>query len=64
MKRFARPAVVGAALAAIGLAALTASAKTEPKKGPPLRYAHDYAQAIQEAKERNCVLFVSLHAEH
>ncbi len=56
-------AVLGA-LAFAGVAALPAAAKTDAKKGPPLRYQHSYPAAIQEAKERNCVLFVSIHAEH
>ena len=53
-----------AALAAVTLA-LPASAKTDPKKDAVhVRWAHTYAAAIAEAKERNCVLFVSIHGEH
>lgn len=57
------PFVALTALALLGAAALPASAKSD-KKGPPLRYQHTYAGAIEEAKERNCVVFVSIHAEH
>jgi hypothetical protein len=51
------------------LAALPASAKTETKAGPKKepshpRWAHSYVAALEEAKERGCVTFVTLHAEH
>ena len=51
------------------LAALPASAKTDPKAGPKKepahpRWAHTYAAALEEAKDRGCVTFVTLHAEH
>jgi hypothetical protein len=57
----------GALLAAVAATAgaLPASAKTDPKKDAAhVRWAHTYAGAIAEAKERNCVLFVTIHAEH
>ena len=55
--------VLGAsALAA--LAALPAVAKTDPKKGPTLRWSHTYAAALEEAKVRGAVVFATFHAEH
>lgn len=48
------------------LAALPAVAKTEAKKkdGPAIRWSHTYAAALDEAKERGCVVFATFHAEH
>jgi hypothetical protein len=48
------------------LAALPAAAKTDPKKkdGPAIRWSHTYAAALEEAKERGCVVFATFHAEH
>lgn len=61
-------AILGFAFVAAALAALPATAadpKDKKKKdGPVLRLAHNYAGAVAEAKERNCVLFASIHAEH
>ena len=67
LMRIALAALGGAALAF--LAALPASAKTDPKAGPKKepshpRWAHSYAAALEEAKERGCVTFVTLHQEH
>jgi len=61
-----RTSLLGFALAGAALAALPVfAAGTEKKKeGPVLRLAHSTASAVAEAKERNCVLFVSIHAEH
>jgi hypothetical protein len=56
--------------AAVALAALVAvpaladSKDSNKKKGPILRWAHTYDQAVAEAKERNCVIYVTIHAEH
>ena len=58
---------LGFALAVGSLAtlpALAADTKEKKKEGPVLRLAHSYEQAVAEATERNCVLFVSIHAEH
>lgn len=45
----------------------TASAKTDDKakqpEGPHLRYAHSYAEAMAEAKERGCVIFATFHKD-
>ena len=50
---------------AVALLAGTASAKTDPKpkKPPVLRVAHSYADAMAEAKDRNCVVFATFHAD-
>lgn len=61
--------LAGSALALAGLCALPALAKTDAKDtkkkdGPVLRWAHTHKEAVDEAKERNCVLFVTIHAEH
>jgi hypothetical protein len=45
-------------------AALPASAKEDKKKGTPLRYAHAYATAMEEAKDRGCVVFANFHIDH
>jgi hypothetical protein len=45
-------------------AALPASAKDEKKKTTPLRYAHAYATALEEAKDRGCVIFANFHIDH
>ncbi len=39
-------------------------APKKKEKGPWLRWAHSHKAAVEEAKERNCVLFVTIHAEH
>ena len=59
------PAVLGAALLA-GALALPALAKTEAAKKDVAhpRWAHSYASALDEMKERGCVLLVTFHAEH
>ena len=46
------------------LATVPAFAGDKKKDKTPLRWAHTYAGALAEAKERNCVLFVTIHAEH
>ncbi|MBL9086811.1 MAG: hypothetical protein JNM10_06680 [Planctomycetia bacterium] len=56
----------GAAVALAALAVVPANAadSKDKKKGPILRWAHTYEQAAAEAKERNCVIYVTIHAEH
>lgn len=55
----------GAAVALAALAVVPASADSkDKKKGPILRWAHTYEQAAAESKERNCVIYVTIHAEH
>jgi hypothetical protein len=57
-------AVAGGALLA-GLLALPALAKTDAaKKGPSLRFAHKYADAIEEAKDRGAIIFATVHIDH
>jgi hypothetical protein len=34
------------------------------KKGPFLRYQHSYAAALEEAKDRGCVIFATFHIDH
>ena len=58
-----------AASALTVLAALPASAKTDAKAGPKKepshpRWAHTYAAALEEAKDRGSVTFVTLHSEN
>jgi hypothetical protein len=48
----------------VAVAALPAAAKDAPKKTTPLRYAHAYATALEEAKERGCVVFANFHIDH
>ncbi|MFO0932782.1 MAG: hypothetical protein U1E39_08725 [Planctomycetota bacterium] len=56
----------GAAVALAALAVVPANAadSKDKKKGPILRWAHTYEQAAAESKERNCVIYVTIHAEH
>jgi len=42
-------------------AALPAGAKE--KEPPRLRYAHSYAEAWGEAKDRNCVIVATFHGD-
>jgi hypothetical protein len=49
------------ALAFAFSAALPARAK---EKAPPrLRYAHSYAEAFEEAKDRSCVIVATFHGD-
>jgi hypothetical protein len=50
---------------ALTLLAGVASAKNDPKpkKPPVLRVAHTYADAMAEAKDRNCIVFATFHAD-
>lgn len=54
---------VGALLAFAALPAVAAGEK-DKKKGPVLRWARTYEAAVAEAKERNCLIYVTIHAEH
>ena len=65
------------ALRSLAVAALVlvtsplASAKTEPEAAakkpaadaPPIRFAHTYAQAMAEAKDRGCIVFATMHMD-
>lgn len=58
-----------AASALVAFATMPASAKTDAKsaaKKEPAhpRWAHSYTAALEDAKARGCVVFVTLHAEH
>ena len=62
------PFVKLAALAILVSLASPAVAKTDDKeaakdKGPHLRYARSYAEAMAEAKERGCVVFATFHKD-
>jgi hypothetical protein len=54
---------LGVGLVALG-ASLPVAAKDEKKKTTPLRYAHAYATAMEEAKDRGCVVFANFHIDH
>ena len=54
------------ALGAVALAiacAVPAAAKDDKKK-TPLRYAHAYEAAMEEARDRGCVVFANFHIDH
>lgn len=53
----------GALLALAAVPAVAAGEK-DKKKGPVLRWARSYEVAVAEAKERNCLIYVTIHAEH
>ena len=58
------PVAFGSALLA-GALCLPALAKTDPKKeSVQPRWAHSYKAAIEEMKERGCVVLATFHAEH
>jgi hypothetical protein len=45
-----------------------ADPKTDPKAkeayaGPRLRWAHSYAEALAEARDRGCVVFATFHGD-
>lgn len=48
------------------LSALPAAARSDAKSKnePALRYQHTYAQAVEEAKQRGCVIFATFHIDH
>jgi hypothetical protein len=51
-------------LAAVAAAVAVPAAAKEKKKGAAtLRYARSYAEAIAEAKDRNCVVFATFHSD-
>ena len=57
----------GAVAAAALLLAMPASAKTEATKAkdaPHCQWRHSYAAALEEAKDRNCVIFATMHIDH
>lgn len=59
-------AASGLALAAIVIS-LPAAAKSAAGKGKEearLRWAHSYPAAVEEAKERGCVVFATFHIDH
>ncbi len=62
------PLLAAAALACAALLvfpALAADKKEAPKdKGPAVRYQHTYEAALQEAKERGCVILAFFHIDH
>ena len=66
MKPFILRAAVGACLLSLVAFSGTASAKTDETKtvsSVHLRYAHSYAEAMSEAKERGCVVFATIHED-
>ena len=64
--RISRAGAVVLALAAAAFA-VPAAAKTDPKAAAKpaghLRWAHSYAAALAEAKDRGCVLFATFHED-
>ena len=67
MRAFASRAAWTAALLAVGALAGPAAAKTEEKpkavEGAHVRYAHSFAEAMAEARERGCVVFATFHED-
>jgi hypothetical protein len=53
-------------LAALSLSPAHAADGKEPKKdkGPLLRYQHAYEAAVEEARNRGCVIFATFHIDH
>lgn len=63
--------LLGLGLAALLLVAAPAGAKDEEKaagkpdpNAPKLQYARTYAEAMEEAKARHCVIFATFHRDH
>ena len=54
-----------AALVAIAVPAAAKTEKAAAKKEPTQpRWAHSYAAAIEESRERGCILLATFHIEH
>ena len=58
MKRYAVAAALAFALPFAG------SAVAKDKEGPTLRYAHTYAEAVTEARDRNALIFATFHKDN
>ena len=58
MKRFAVAAALAVALPWAG------SAQAKDKEGPALRWAHTWAEAVAQAKDRNAIIFATFHKDH
>jgi hypothetical protein len=56
-------AVASALIATGALRAPSAEAKTK-KAEDGLHYAHSFAEAMKEAKERNVLVFATFHKDH
>ena len=67
MKPFILRAAVAAGLLSVAAFAGPAAAKTEEKPksadAAHIRYAHSYAEAMAEARERGCVVFATIHED-
>ena len=64
MNRIAALLGSAALLLALGAPAVAKSDDKEvAKSGPHLRYAHSYAEAMAEAKDRGCVIFATIHED-
>ena len=65
--RIGRSSAVAAALLLVATAfAVSAAAKSDPKAPKPvlhLRWAHSYAAAMAEAKDRGSVVFATFHED-
>ena len=67
MRALVSRAALAAALLSVGAFSGPAAAKTEEKpkaaEGPHVRYAHSFAEAMAEARERGCVVFATFHED-
>jgi hypothetical protein len=52
-----------AALAVVAVPAIAKTDKADKAKSQP-RWAHSYASAIEESRERGCFLLATFHIEH
>jgi hypothetical protein len=52
------------AAAAMAVVAVPAIAKSDKDKKVQPRWAHTYAGAVEEARERGCFLLATFHIEH
>ena len=53
---------VGAALLAVPFAVSARAAKE--KEATPLRWAHSWAEAVGQARDRNAVIFATFHKDN
>ena len=58
MKRWTAAAAIALALPWAG------SVAAKEKEAPALRWAHTWAEAVEQARDRNAVIFATFHKDH
>lgn len=60
MKRWLAPA----ALTLAAVLPWIATAQAKEKEGPSIRWAQSYKEAVEEARDRNAVIFATFHKDN